>query len=57
MKKELCVQLVIYKDYSEIYGQQNIKPASIFYLLPGRNLALQTTLCVLSVHCNIYIKS
>jgi len=24
-KKELCVELVIYKDYNEMYGQQNIK--------------------------------
>jgi len=25
MKKELCVKLVIYKDYTEMHGQQNIK--------------------------------
>jgi hypothetical protein len=25
MKKELCVKLVIYKDYTEMNGQQNIK--------------------------------
>jgi len=25
MKKELCVKLVIYKNYTEIHGQQNIK--------------------------------
>jgi hypothetical protein len=24
-EKELCVKLVIYKDYTEIHGQQNIK--------------------------------
>jgi len=24
MKKELCVKLVIYKDYTEMNGQQNI---------------------------------
>jgi len=24
-EKELCVKLVIYKDYSEMHGQQNIK--------------------------------
>jgi len=23
--KELCVELVIYKDYTEMHGQQNIK--------------------------------
>jgi len=28
-EKELCVKLVIYKDYTEIHGQQNIK----FFLL------------------------
>ena len=25
VKKELCVKLVIYKDYIEMHGQQNIK--------------------------------
>jgi hypothetical protein len=25
MKKELCVKLVIYKDYTEIHGQKNTK--------------------------------
>jgi len=25
MKKELCVKLVIYKDYTEMHGQQNVK--------------------------------
>ena len=25
IKKELCVKLVIYKDYTEMHGQQNIK--------------------------------
>jgi hypothetical protein len=25
MKKELCVRLVIYKNYTEMHGQQNIK--------------------------------
>ena len=24
-EKELCVKLVIYKDYGEMHGQQNIK--------------------------------
>jgi hypothetical protein len=24
-EKELCVELVIYKDYTEMHGQQNIK--------------------------------
>jgi len=24
-EKELCVKLVIYKDYTEMHGQQNIK--------------------------------
>jgi len=26
--KELCVMLVIYKDYTEIHGQQNVKKES-----------------------------
>jgi hypothetical protein len=26
-EKELCVRLVIYKDYTEMHGQQNIKSA------------------------------
>jgi hypothetical protein len=25
MKKELCLKLVIYKDYTKMYGQQYIK--------------------------------
>jgi len=25
MEKELCVKLIIYKDYTEMHGQQNIK--------------------------------
>jgi len=25
MKKELCVKLVIYKNYTEMHGQQNLK--------------------------------
>jgi hypothetical protein len=25
MKKELCIKLVIYKDYTEKHGQQNLK--------------------------------
>ena len=25
MKKELCVKLVVYKEYTEMHGQQNIK--------------------------------
>jgi len=25
MKKELCVKLVVYKDYTEMHGQQNIE--------------------------------
>jgi len=28
-EKELCVQLVIYKDYTEMHGQQNIKETQI----------------------------
>jgi hypothetical protein len=32
MKKELCVKLVIYKDYTEMRGQQNIKSLSIYCL-------------------------
>ena len=27
-EKELCVKLVIYKDYNEMHGQQNISPQS-----------------------------
>jgi len=34
MKKELCVKLVIYKDYTEMHGQQNINPrSSVLYLV------------------------
>jgi len=29
-EKELCVKLVIYKDYTEMHGQQNIK---LFYII------------------------
>jgi len=25
MKKELCIKLVIYKNYTEMHGQQNMK--------------------------------
>jgi len=28
MKKELCVRLVIYKDYTEMHGQEYIKKNS-----------------------------
>jgi len=30
-EKELCVKLVIYKDYTEMHGQQNIKLYSFYY--------------------------
>jgi len=29
-EKELCVQLVLYKDYTEMHGQQNIKSDPVF---------------------------
>jgi hypothetical protein len=29
-EKELCVKLVIYKDYTEMHGQQNIKGGNLF---------------------------
>ena len=29
--KELCVKLVIYKDYTEMHGQQNIKLHNLIY--------------------------
>ena len=29
-EKELCVKLVIYKDYTEMHGQQNIKYPLLF---------------------------
>ena len=29
-KKELCVKLVIYKEYTEMHGQQNIKCSHLF---------------------------
>ena len=41
MKKELCVKLVIYKGYTEMHGQQDIK--------------LDRSLCkvpVILAHCN-----
>ena len=28
-EKELCVKLVIYKDYTEMHGQQDIKSCSL----------------------------
>jgi len=33
MKKELCVKLVIYKDYTEMHGQQNMKVDVLFLQL------------------------
>jgi hypothetical protein len=30
--KKLCVKLVIYKDYTEMHGQQNIKFLSLVLL-------------------------
>jgi len=30
MKKELCFKFVIYKDYTEMHGQQNIKINILF---------------------------
>jgi len=31
MKKQLCVKLVIYKNYTEMYGQQNIKFNNVLF--------------------------
>jgi len=31
-EKELCVKLVIYKDYNRMHGQQNIKLSCIFWV-------------------------
>jgi hypothetical protein len=31
MKKELCVNLVVYKDYTKMHGQQNVKFEIIIY--------------------------
>ena len=31
-RKELCIKLVIYKDYTKMHGQQNIKFYSILLL-------------------------
>ena len=31
-EKELCVKMVIYKDYAEMHGQQNIKMHLIFFI-------------------------
>jgi len=48
MKKEFCVKLVIYKDYIEMHGQQNIKFQDI-RVVQWRGLAYSNTLnfCVL----------
>ena len=32
-EKELCFKLVVYKDYTEMYGQQNIKFRKILFTL------------------------
>ena len=31
-EKELCVKLVIYKDYNEMHGQQNTKLSCMFWV-------------------------
>jgi len=33
MKKELCVKLVIYKDYTKMHAQQNIKLDEMFNVI------------------------
>ena len=40
MKKELCVKFVIYKDYTEMQGQQKIKFALIDLQLDAQNSCL-----------------
>jgi len=32
-EKELCVKLVIYKDYTEMHGQRNIKSGNKLFKL------------------------
>ena len=34
-EKELCIKLVIYEDYTEMHGQQNIKFVTIMYAEKG----------------------
>jgi len=48
MKKEFCVSLVIYKDYNEMHGQQNIQWKGVvkqlknqFVVPPFRSFFLQ----------------
>jgi len=36
-KKELCVPLVVYKNYAEMHGQQNIKFWYIYYISNPKN--------------------
>jgi hypothetical protein len=44
---ELCVKLVIYKDYTDMHGQQNIKFFRITY-----KIQILLYLCLFSlVHC------
>jgi len=44
MKKKLCVKLVIYKDYTEMHGQQNIKLSNDrAYLKKKKNLFFPVT--------------
>jgi hypothetical protein len=49
MKKELCVKLVIYKDYIEMYGQQNITFYSSLLLSPEADWSVKEHGIV---HCN-----
>jgi hypothetical protein len=34
-EKEMCVKLVVYKDYTEMHGQQNIKVVTSMYVEKG----------------------
>jgi len=46
VKKELCVKLFIYKDYTEICGQQNIKFISVSSAPPKIKTELQNSSCM-----------
>jgi len=39
-EKELCIKLVIYKNFTKMYGQQNIKLLFILVCLIGQKICL-----------------
>jgi len=49
MKKELCVNLVIYQDYTEMHVQQNVKFEINIYTKPINFLIYNLETCTLKV--------